>query len=459
MHFLSTLAPLALLLSTSVVVDAAGHGQKRGGHRAAKRAPATASASSAATSYTGPTAAEVYAQDLKKFEKKSVPRKKRSTCSSDSDDSSSSNSTTTAVVIDAAVRPSSSAYVGSSAAATPTSSASSAAATPTSSAAAAATTSASTNYDSPWALDLEASGDTFFDSWDFWNYDDPTHGTVDYQDAATSWAEGLVAINPEGNAIMAVDQTPQIGDSVRGRKSVRIHSKYVFNGGLIILDAVHMPVGCGTWPAFWANGPNWPNGGEIDILEGVNGFTQNQVSLHTGDGCTIPTDFGASSTLTSGNFDSYNCASYATSNQGCGMRSTTPNNYGPDFNANGGGVYAMKWDSTGISIFFFPREAIPADITANQPLPSTWGTPQANFPSTSCDPYTFFTDNFAIFDTTFCGDWAGNTWQDSGYAGQTTSCAAKTGYSTCDSYVRNNGAAFVDAYWEVSSVKYYQPKA
>lgn len=76
---------------------------------------------------------------------------------------------------------------------------------------------------------------------------------------------------------MAVDQTPQIGDSVRGRKSVRIHSKYVFNGGLIILDAVHMPVGCGTWPAFWANGPNWPNGGEIDILEGVNGFTQNQV--------------------------------------------------------------------------------------------------------------------------------------------------------------------------------------
>lgn len=145
MHFLSTLAPLALLLSTSVVVDAAGHGQKRGGHRAAKRAPATASASSAATSYTGPTAAEVYAQDLKKFEKKSAPRKKRSTCSSDSDDSSSSNSTTTAVVIDAAVRPSSSAYVGSSAAATPTSSA-----------AAAATTTASTNYDSPWALDLEA---------------------------------------------------------------------------------------------------------------------------------------------------------------------------------------------------------------------------------------------------------------------------------------------------------------
>ena len=42
-----------------------------------------------------------------------------------------------------------------------------------------------------------------------------------------------------------------------------------------------MPTGCGTWPAFWANGPNWPAGGEIDILEGVNGFTQNQVSLRS----------------------------------------------------------------------------------------------------------------------------------------------------------------------------------
>lgn len=118
----------------------------------------------------------------------------------------------------------------------------------------------------------------------------------------------------------------------------------------------------------------------------------------------------------------------------------------------------MKWDHTGISIYFFPREAIPADITAGQPTPSSWGTPQGNFPATSCDPFKYFTDNFAIFDTTFCGDWAGNTWHDSGYAGQSQSCAAKTGYSTCSSYVRNEGKKFTEAYWEVKSVKYYQPK-
>lgn len=69
----------------------------------------------------------------------------------------------------------------------------------------------------------------------------------------------------------------------------------------------------------------------------------------------------------------------------------------------------MKWDTTGISVFFFPRDAIPADVAQDTPVPSTWGLPMANFPSTTCDPFTFFKDNFAIFDTTFCGDWAGES--------------------------------------------------
>jgi beta-glucanase (GH16 family) len=52
---------------------------------------------------------------------------------------------------------------------------------------------------------------------------------------------------------------------------VRLTSKNSYTHGLVILDLAHMPGGvCGTWPAFWMVGPNWPNSGEIDIIEGVN---------------------------------------------------------------------------------------------------------------------------------------------------------------------------------------------
>lgn len=191
----------------------------------------------------------------------------------------------------------------------------------------------------------------------------------------------------------------------------------------------------------------------LSVLEGVNEFGQNQVSIHTGPGCTIPTDYDATGVLTTGNFNSYDCSSANTDNQGCGQRdAVTKNAYGVDFNNNGGGVYAMKWDASGIQVYFFPREAIPADITANEPMPETWGRPMGDFPADNCNPYTFFKDNFAIFDTTFCGDWAGNVWNFAGYAGQDVSCAAKTGYATCSDYVLNNGDAFSEAYWQVACV-------
>lgn len=141
---------------------------------------------------------------------------------------------------------------------------------------------------------------------------------------------------------MRVETTPQVTGN---RKSVRIHSNYILNGGLVILDAIHMPYGCGTWPAFWSSGDNWPTEGEIDILEGVNGYTQNQASLHTLAGCTIPQDYGGSGVLAAVGTNALNCAADATGNQGCGQLSSLPNNYGKAFNDNGGGVYASECQS------------------------------------------------------------------------------------------------------------------
>jgi hypothetical protein len=71
----------------------------------------------------------------------------------------------------------------------------------------------------------------------------------------SQWNKKLISINDQKHAIMTVDQTKVV---TGGRESIRIHSTYVFNGGLILMDAHHMPTGCGSWPAWWANGPNWP---------------------------------------------------------------------------------------------------------------------------------------------------------------------------------------------------------
>lgn len=295
-------------------------------------------------------------------------------------------------------------------------------------------------------------GANFFDPkyWNWWSWDDPTHGDVTYVDAGTAWNDGLVSVNKEGRAIMKVETTQQVN---RGRKSVRIHGNRVWTGGMVMMDAVHMPAGCGTWPAWWQNGPNWPEGGEIDILEGVNAFTKNQVSLHTGRGCTMPNNLNDNQlgTMTTGNFDSFDCSSANTANQGCGVHDKSTQSYGDGFNEIGGGVYVLAWQKSGITAWFHPRYNIPADITEGSPNPDAWGTPVAHFPSSSCSPYQFFYDHFNIFDTTLCGDWAGadSVWHQSGYAGQEQSCAAITGYSSCIDYVRNNGNAFNNAFWEV----------
>jgi hypothetical protein len=64
-------------------------------------------------------------------------------------------------------------------------------------------------------------------------------------------SNGLIGVNSAGNVVMKVETTAKVSGN---RKSIRIQSKNNYTGGLVIMDAVHMPAGCGTWPAFWSNG-------------------------------------------------------------------------------------------------------------------------------------------------------------------------------------------------------------
>jgi hypothetical protein len=95
--------------------------------------------------------------------------------------------------------------------------------------------------------------------------------------------------------------------------------------------------------AFWTNGPNWPAGGEIDIIEGVNNYTNNQATIHTNPGCSLPSTSSATLNMSGTLVASTDCSASDTGNQGCGVRSNLSNSFGSGFNANGGGVYASAF--------------------------------------------------------------------------------------------------------------------
>ncbi|KAH9964574.1 concanavalin A-like lectin/glucanase domain-containing protein [Russula dissimulans] len=325
----------------------------------------------------------------------------------------------------------------------------------TGSPAASASPTTSATPQSDFNLVQSYSGNNFFSGWNFFTGSDPTNGIVNYVDQPTAQSSNLTSINEAGNAIMRVDTTPQVTGN---RNSVRIQTQFSFTGGLVIMDSVHMPTGCSVWPAFWTDGPNWPTTGEIDIVEGVNDYTNNQATIHTNVGCQLPTSNITQLGITGAVVGGTNCAALQTGNQGCGVRASQTNSFGAAFNNNGGGVFSMLWDNSGISVYFFPRQNIPSDITAGAPVPDNWGTPSAFWPASSCNPFQFFQNHAVIFDTTLCGDWAGSVWTATGIPGQDQSCATRTGVSTCEAYARGNGAALAEAYWEVKSVQIYQSK-
>ncbi|KHN95158.1 Concanavalin A-like lectin/glucanase [Metarhizium album ARSEF 1941] len=295
-----------------------------------------------------------------------------------------------------------------------------------------------------YRIDTTYDTTNFFNSFDFFTGKDPTEGFVEYVDGQTAKKEGL-AVYDKGAIYMGVDSKTK--NPPNGRKSVRVTSKKTFTRGLFIADVAHMPGSiCGAWPAFWMFGADWPNSGEIDILEGVNSQTQNAISLHTKAGCTMSNQGAIASTRLA----SADCGASGASS-GCGQRTADSSNYGDGFNAIGGGVYATEWTSDHIAVWFFPRSKIPQDIASQNPNPGSWGAPTARFVGgNTCNIDGFFKNHQIVFDTTFCGAWAGNpqVWKSD------SKCAALA--PTCKDYVAANPEQFANAFWAVNSIKVYQ---
>ncbi|KAG2001555.1 glycosyl hydrolase family 16 [Coprinopsis cinerea AmutBmut pab1-1] len=93
--------------------------------------------------------------------------------------------------------------------------------------------------------------------------------------------------------------------------------------------------------------------------------------------------------------------------------------YGPYFDEQGGGVFAMKWDENGIAVC--PSTELPFQRTSRR----------------------YFRNYTVILNITFCGDWAGNSYATSGCPG------------TCPDRLMDP-ANFVNATWSINSMKVYR---
>ena len=286
----------------------------------------------------------------------------------------------------------------------------------------------------------------FFDNFQFYSDADPTSGYVQYVDAASASSQGLAGYD-QGGIYLGSDHTTS--NPANGRASTRVFSTKTYTQMLMVADVVHMPVGCGTWPALWSFGNDWPSNGEIDIIEGVNSQSSNEITLHTSDVCTM----GVGNAVASTKFSDTTDCSANDGYTGCPQTTTSTGNFGKGLNAAGGGVYAMLWDDSAISVYFFSRNTTMANtLSASSSTIDTdsLGTPLATFVGGSgCDISERFSNHSITINTDFCGSWAGSddVW------GADTECSALA--STCTDYVANNPSAMIDAYWLFNSIKVY----
>ncbi|SPO35058.1 related to mixed-linked glucanase precursor MLG1 [Pseudozyma flocculosa] len=303
-----------------------------------------------------------------------------------------------------------------------------------------------------WSRTADIQGNGFFDAFDWFNERDPTNGLVTYQTVDAAKAAKLSYVDDNGAFVMGVSTVPV---ALEGRPSVRLQSKQSYADGLYVLNVTHVPTGCSSWPAFWTvteNIKSWPVGGEIDILENANDqYAAGLVSAHTQSTCLIDQNIPDAY----GQVTYSNCSAYTEANSGCRveMSNGPAPTWGADLNKAGGGVFAMERsfgsEGQGVKVWYFPNSdpsSLPKDLRAGSTSANSdnFGKPYAHMPISDC--HADFGMHKIIFDITLCGDWAANTYAESG-------CLAK--YSACSYQVGYNGSSYSETYWAVDSLRLF----
>jgi len=293
-------------------------------------------------------------------------------------------------------------------------------------------------------LQLTCAGEAFHQCWQFYTRRDPTDGYVEYVSHEEATNLDIYKVLGDGSIYLG----SRVGESAPA-KSIRLQSIHRFTSGFaFVIDIKHMPTGYGTWPAWWASGPDWPHNGEIDTIESVHTETSIYTTLHTSPGC-----FEYVPEVSKGG----NCNS-GDGCDGCGV--TGPPKDGPvpadsageAFNSRGGGVFVTRWTDSSIDVWFFPRDAIPEDLGnagTEELLFSAWPKPYISFPLGGNCPSNHFNEMQMIINLDFCGTWAGNTFPAmNGFPG---------GLASCEGYVGNpsNRDALSEAYWIINSIRVF----
>lgn len=185
---------------------------------------------------------------------------------------------------------------------------------------------------------------------------EPTGLASRYVDQHMALNYGMISSRDTAPTHVGVDDVSKVipGNNGAGRPSIRISTKKMWTHGLFLGDFAHVPGGmCGTRPAWWTLGPNWPHTGEIDIVEGVDPLTINVTSLHTSPNYTIARDSNAETRV----LQARNCAYYegGGNDVGYGVADTQNTSHGAGFNATGGGAYATQRMPDPTKAWFFPR--------------------------------------------------------------------------------------------------------
>eukprot|EP00978_Attheya_sp_CCMP212_P002690 scaffold5493_cov52-Attheya_sp.AAC.10 len=279
------------------------------------------------------------------------------------------------------------------------------------------------------------------------------------------------------------------------RESLRLEGNRRYNRGLFIVDLAHMPAGCGVWPAFWlTDEANWPNNGEVDIVEGVNYQSVVKTALHTSESCSmyahvprnnwtgkwdnatgIPDSFTGDLNFNN-KVEADNCwvmAPHQWANQGCVAISTENGTLGVPLNKKGGGVFILEWDPAAGYIrswVFTANKGIPLNLersmrtakngrnVAVTPDPTQWGLPYAHFAigeKSGCSA-DHFKNMRLIFNLAFCGTVAGNRFFKDCPLHAKRFNASDDPVKSCNQWIASNPAEIDEAYWKIRGVYVYE---